>query len=283
MKIIDAHLHFADSEGLKKTAREIAEVDYSAGGLRREFSEAGIVAGVVMTAPMRDPSQITGDPLDLTLEDGTLENLFFCVGVNPEKLQKDSGELLRIEKGLQQRRATGIKIYAGYFPYYVYDPVYEPVYELAAKYHVPVAVHCGDTQWAHGLLKYSHPLTIDEVAVNHPDLTFIICHLGVPWVMDTAELIAKNPNVYADLSGIAAGNNTQVRGMKDVRPYVELIQQGLVYANRYDKVLFGTDWPLVPIAPYVNFIKEIIPEKYHEDVFYRNALAVFPKIKDNLK
>lgn len=280
MKIIDAHLHFFNSEGFKKTSRDISQVDYSARGLKREFKEANVVAGVVMTTPGRDSEQPPAHPVELALEDGTVDSLLSCVGVNPVELQRDSRELANIEKELKKERAVGIKIYAGYFPYYVYDPIYDPIYELAKMYNVPVAIHCGDTQSSQGLLKYSHPLTIDELAVEHQDLNFIICHLGVPWVMDTAELVLKNPNVYADLSGMIAGNAEQVFQTKDTRLYVEMIQQGLVYANRYDKILFGSDWPLVPIAPYIEFIKHIIPEAHHEDVFYNNALKVFPKIKD---
>ncbi|NLT94134.1 MAG: amidohydrolase family protein [Clostridia bacterium] len=275
MKIIDAHLHFFNAEGFKKTAREISQVNYCAQGLKDEFNKANVVAGVVMTTPARN----LGDPCDLTLEDGTVDSLFYCVGVNPEELRKNREELANIERELKNTRATGLKIYAGYFPVYVYDPVYEPIYDLARKYKVPVAIHTGDTQTFNGLLKYSHPLTIDELAVTHPDINFIICHFGVPWVLDTAELLQKNPNVYADLSGLIAGNREVVLQTKDVRLFVELVQQGLVYAHSYEKILFGTDWPLVPIEPYVEFVKHVVPEQYHEDVFYNNALKVYPKLK----
>lgn len=283
MKIIDAHLHFSNRDGFRETAKKIGHLEYSAKGLRQEFEQANVVAGVVMSTPGRETCQSSGSPIEFFLEDGTLDCLLSCVGVNPEKLKEDSRELLYVEEELRKSLVTGIKIYAGYFPYYVYDSVYEPIYELAKKYNVPVAIHCGDTQSARGLLKYSHPLTIDELAVEQQDVTFIICHMGVPWVMDTAELISKNHNVYTDLSGLIAGNSEQVKKIKDTRLYVEYIQQGLVFANHYDKVLFGSDWPLVPIGPYVDFIKHIIPEEYHEDVFYRNALKVFPKMKKLVK
>lgn len=276
MKIIDAHLHFFNAEGFKKTAREISQVNYCAQGLRDEFKKANVVAGVVMTTPARD----LGNPCDVTLEDGTVDSLFYCVGVNPIELQKNDQELSIIEKELQNQRAVGLKIYAGYFPFYVYDPVYEPIYDLARKYNVPVAIHAGDTQTFNGLLKYSHPLTIDELAVAHPDINFIICHFGVPWVLDTAELLQKNPNVYTDLSGMIAGNKEVVLETRNLKPFVDLVQQGLVYAHSYEKILFGTDWPLVPIQPYIEFIKHVVPEEYHKDVFYNNALKVYPKIKE---
>ncbi len=281
MEIIDAHLHFSNREGFKATARDIAQVEYSAKGLGGEFAEANVVAGISMTVARRSHRQ--PDFLELNLEDGTLDCLAACIGVNAEGLQKDKNELLNIERALDSERAVGLKIYPGYSPYYAYDPIYEPVYRLAAKYDAPVAIHCGDTSSPHGLLKYAHPLTIDEVAVRHPDIRFIICHLGDPWVMDTAELISKNPNVYTDVSGLIAGNGSRIEKLRNTRLFMDHVQRGLVYAEGYDKVLFGTDWPLVPIGQYVEFVKEIIPEAFWDDVFYHNALKVFPKLKSFLQ
>lgn len=283
MKIIDAHLHFSNREGFKKTATEVAEVPYSAKGLRSEFESVNVKAGIVMTTAGRDPHPSSGFSHDLVLEDGSLDCLLSCVGANPVELQKNKkNELFEIEKELNSPWSTGIKLYPGYYPFYVTDPLYNKIYELAKKYNVPVAIHCGDTSSSQGLLKYSHPLTIDELAVRHQDVTFVICHMGDPWVMDTAELITKNNNVYTDMSGLIAGNKAHVERLKGARLFVEHFQRSLVYADRYDKVLFGTDWPIVPVAPYVEFIKTIIPVEYHEDVFYNNALSVYPKLKDIL-
>jgi predicted TIM-barrel fold metal-dependent hydrolase len=44
--------------------------------------------------------------------------------------------------------------------------------------------------------------------------------------------------------------------------------------------LFGTDWPIAPVVPYVEFIKDLVPEEHHQDVFFNNALKVYPKLKD---
>jgi predicted TIM-barrel fold metal-dependent hydrolase len=280
VKIIDAHLHFSNREGFKKTAREVAEVPYTAKGLKEEFDSVDVAAGIVMTSPGRDPLPSSGESREMVLEDGSLDCLLACVGVNPIDLKKDrKSELYAIEKELNMPWATGIKLYPGYFPFYVSDAVYKPVYELAKKYKVPVAIHCGDTSSSQAQLKYSHPLTVDEAAVRYPDINFVICHMGDPWVMDTAELLVKNNNVYTDMSGLIAGNKAHVLRRRDTRLFVEHFQRALVYAEEYGKVLFGTDWPIVPIAPYVEFIKAIVPEEYHSDVFYNNALTVYPKLK----
>jgi uncharacterized protein len=282
LKIIDAHFHFSNRLGFKETAKHISQVEFSAKGLKQEFGQAGVVAGVIMSTTRREPEEPSGSPEEFILEDGSLEGALSCVGVNPEKLKEDHKELEFIEGELKKSKVTGIKLYPGYFPYYVYDSIYDPIYELARKYQVPVAIHCGDTQSPKGILKYSHPLTVDELAVKQEEVTFVICHMGTPWVIDAAEVFSKNPNVYADLSGLIAGNREQVMKTKEKRLYVEYIQQALVLSNRYDKILYGSDWPLVPIEPYVEFIKHLIPEEYHEDVFYRNALKVYPKLSEIL-
>ncbi len=71
--------------------------------------------------------------------------------------------------------------------------------------------HCGDTYSERGLLKYSHPLTLDEVAVMHQDVTFMMAHFGDPWVLDGAEVVYKNSNMYADLSGLIVGDKQEVQ------------------------------------------------------------------------
>lgn len=282
MKVIDSHIHFSNRDGFKKTAREIGRLEYSAKSLQSEFGRAGVVAAVAMGTSSRDDRQY-GYPEEFILPDGKLQHLFCCVGVNPEKLRQDDDELRYIEQELRKDAVVGIKLYAGYFPYYVFDAVYEPVYALARKYQVPVAIHCGDTQSPGGFLKYSHPLTIDELAVNYPDINFIICHMGIPWMVDTAELISKNRNVYTDMSGLIAGDRKQIRSMKREKSYVNLIRQALVYADRYDRVLYGSDWPLMPIGSYIDYIRHIVPKRHWDEVFYQNALVVFPKMQSALR
>ena len=51
-------------------------------------------------------------------------------------------------------------------------------------------------------VRFAHPLNIDEIAVENPELTIIMCHLGNPWILDCQEILYKNQNVYADISGL---------------------------------------------------------------------------------
>ena len=63
-------------------------------------------------------------------------------------------------------------------------------------------IHTGDTFSNNSKVRFAHPLSIDEIAVENPELTIIMCHLGNPWIPDCQEILYKNQNVYADISGL---------------------------------------------------------------------------------
>lgn len=281
MKIIDAHMHLSKIEEFKRTAAEKSYVDYSVAGILQEYAENGVVLGIGMglteTQPegFPDPEAVTPMGLDLTTE--LPPQLVYCLGINPFKL--DDAAIAQLERDLQKPNVVGLKIYLGYYPFYAYDRVYDPVYELAARYQVPVVFHSGDTYSERGLLKYSHPLTLDEVAVKHRDVTFMMAHLGDPWVLDGAEVVYKNRNMYADLSGLIVGDAANCQRLGESPLFFAHLRHAITYCDHYDKFLFGTDWPLAPVKPYIEFVQGLIPVEYHEDVFYKTALKVFPKIK----
>lgn len=279
MKIIDAHMHLSNIEEFKRTAEELSFVDYSNQGIVEEYKRNNVVLGIGMglteTEKNGFPDTSASTPMGMDLEAQLPANIVYCAGVNPYQL--DDEALQRLEQELQKPEVVGIKIYLGYYPFYAYDDVYQPVYELAKSNQLPVVFHTGDTYSERGLLKYSHPLTLDEVAVAHREINFMMAHFGDPWVLDGAEVLYKNRNMYADLSGLIVGDSKHVQRMKD-EPFQHL-RHALVYCDHYEKFLFGTDWPLVQVGPYIEFVKELIPAEFHEDVFYNTAVKLFPKIK----
>lgn len=285
MKIIDAHIHFSNIQSFKDTANNISFVDYTKKGLIEELKNSNVVCcvsmGVTETKQNEFPDYNADNPMINNL-DSLPENLYTCLGINPSILEKNNSEIEKIENYiLNQNNIVGLKIYAGYYPYYVYDKVYEPIYSIAEKYSLPIVIHTGDTYSQRGYLKYSHPLTVDELAVNYSSINFIIAHLGDPWVMDTAEIILKNSNVYADLSGFLVGNSNYIKSYGKNKLFINHFKKPIYYADSYSSLIFGSDWPLVPIKPYIKFIKNLIPQKHHYKVFYENALKVFKRINLN--
>ena len=128
-------------------------------------------------------------------------------------------------------------------------PNYRRYYELAAKYNIPVMFHTGDTYSPQAKLKYAQPLGVDDVAVDHPNTRFVICHIGNPWTIDAAEVIYKNMNVWGDLSGLMVGTDEVFisdEGREAKAEMCHAIQKAIRYSERPNRFVYGTDWPLAP-------------------------------------
>lgn len=277
MKIFDAHMHYSNITAFHEAARE-SGVDYSYEGYQKECMASNIVGSVCMgvneSAAGLFPDSAVPTPMTADLCKQP-PNMYLCLGINPHQL-----DLAALERKItEDSKVVGMKIYAGYYHYFIHDEIYSPVYKLAAKHNLTVAIHTGDTYSEKGLLEYSHPLAADRLAYNFRDVNFILCHMGDPWIMDACEVAYKNKNVSIDISGLLAGNANLITETERRAPVMQHYKQGITYLNNYKKVLFGTDWPLVPITPYINFCKKIIPKPALKDVFLNNAQIKFPKIQ----
>ena len=166
------------------------------------------------------------------------------------------------------------KLYPGYNKIWLSDPLYEPIYQLAARYDKPVAVHMGLTAFAGAHLKYCHPLALDEVAADHPRTRFVMCHFGNPF-FDAAAVVEKNPNVAADLSGFLDGRVDIEEYFRVQSGYAGLLRTWLTAISCWDKILYGTDWPIVNLAEYIQWVRRIVPETYWDRVFFQNANRIY--------
>lgn len=184
----------------------------------------------------------------------------------------DGSELPGLEPAVRAGKVRGLKLYPGYQPFYPADPRWEPAYRFAAQHQLPVMIHSGDTYDPAGKLKYSHPLHIDDAAVDFPDVKFVICHIGNPWVRDCMEVVYKNANVYTDISGLVLGEFSD-RFEAYMR---KQLQDMLVYGVEPDKVLFGTDWPISSMESYRAFMRDLaIPEREKQRIYAENAIDLF--------
>lgn len=199
------------------------------------------------------------------------------VGIaHPERF--DRGHLHRVEEVLEQGGVKALKAYLGYYHYDTHFPGYRPYFKLAAKYDIPVILHTGDTNSRVAKVKYAHPLQMDEIAVDFEDTKFVMAHFGNPWIMDAAQVVYKNKNVWIDLSAIVVGDEEEFAKFAEdgvLSRAVNRIREGIEFAEDHERFLFGSDWPLVPIAPYRDFVAQLFPEEQHADVFRENAKRVF--------
>jgi predicted TIM-barrel fold metal-dependent hydrolase len=141
-----------------------------------------------------------------------------------------------------------------------------------------VIFHTGDTWSYKAKVKFAHPMGIDEVAVDHPDVRFVMAHLGNPWLLDAAEVISKNDNVWGDLSGFNVGDEkglNELLRMQPPPPFLSDIQKSLWAAQRWDRLIYGSDWPLTPMPVYRAFVEAVVPREHQQKVFRENAEQLF--------
>ena len=54
-----------------------------------------------------------------------------------------------------------------------------------------------------------------------------------------------------------------------------MVDGDFIHAERPNRFLYGTDWPLAPMAAYRDFAREAIPAEFHDCVFEENARRLF--------
>ncbi|MBP7148717.1 MAG: amidohydrolase family protein [Acidobacteria bacterium] len=252
LAVIDAHVHTRfDGQPDASTAL------YTREGLAAELRANHVVGAVAMDH--------AGQPFEDLVDLGVVH----CLGIG-ESI--DPGAL---DVALATGNYRCIKIYLGYVQRFAYDQAYEPVYQLARRHRVPVVFHTGDTDSAGAKLKYADPLTIDEVAVDHPDVTFVLAHAGNPWIESAAEVAYKNLNVVIDGSAFVIGDLDRLPPETIEEYAVRPIRWIFGYVGDPRKLMFGTDWPLVRIAPYLRAFQRAVPREHWRAVFHDNAARVY--------
>jgi hypothetical protein len=164
----------------------------------------------------------------------------------------------------------GLKLHPPLQQFFPNDRLAYPLYEVFAEARLPVLFHTGHSGIGTGMpagggirLKYGHPMPIDDVAVDFPDMPIIMAHPSFPWQDEAISVCLHKSQVYIDLSGWSP---------KYFSP--TLIQ----YANTLlkTKVLFGSDYPLLtPDRWLADFEKIAIRDEVRPLILKENALKLF--------
>jgi predicted TIM-barrel fold metal-dependent hydrolase len=296
VKAIDIHIH-AVSPGLPgekpmpEELRQIMEAapEVLARHLRAEMERAEVAIAFGMGRWNGDKN----DPLGI---EGTLRLAALVPGLRAigiaDPTRTDADHIGAVERQIERERQGGklvaLKAYLGYLHFGPEHPNYVPYYKLAARHGLPVIFHTGDTWSTKAKVKYAHPLRVDEVAVDHPDVKFVMAHLGNPWLIDAAEVVFKNDNVWADLSGLFVGDTNAINDLRKKANDLPDAAEGLMfsdlkkalsYTGRPDRFLYGSDWPLAPMPAYRRLIETIVPKDQHGAVFRANAERLFGLLK----
>jgi predicted TIM-barrel fold metal-dependent hydrolase len=261
--IIDCHVHLNNYHD-----QQAVVLDAALDRLRGAMDEAGVTYALVLTSYLVTPQRPSTAAIVRAVEKDPRLGVVAGISFNNYR-QRDLRELAEfLEGGL----VRGLKLYPGYEPFYPHDRRLQVVYDLAEEFDVPVMIHCGDTYSTTGRLKYAHPLEVDEVAVDHPNVRLVICHLGNPWLVDCMEVLYKNKNVYADFSGLVQGEITEA-----FEDYMEeQIREVILYAGEPRYLLYGSDWPICSMKSYVAFVRQLeLADAHRHAILYENARRLF--------
>ncbi len=157
--------------------------------------------------------------------------------VDPNR--EDAVEVL--EQAFTDYKLSGLKLNPSNQRFYPQDEKLAPIYELCVKHNKPILFHAGMTWLKESPAKYSQPLNFEDVAIGYPELRISLGHFGWPWVMDTAMLLLKYPNVYADTALLYFDSPKQFFDTTFNN------QLGPYWIDRMlaDKVMFGSNYPRI--------------------------------------
>lgn len=108
------------------------------------------------------------------------------------------------------------------------------LFEACQHHQLPVLIECGTVMAREARMEFARPALLDEVIREFPDLKLVLGTFGDPWVQEGVALLAKHPNVFADISGFTA------RPWQLFNALLTAHQMGTI-----GQVLFGSNFPFV--------------------------------------
>jgi predicted TIM-barrel fold metal-dependent hydrolase len=246
---IDVHVHIEsdghgcfslDNELMAASAKYFKSDDDRAPSLERI---AGIyrelnMAAVVFTV---DSGTFTGHPA-LSSEDicdAAREHADVLIPFGSVDPLRGADAVAQARRLVGEHGARGFKFHPSLQGFAPNDERFYPLWEEIQALGVPALFHTGQTGIGAGLpggrgikLRLSDPMLIDDVAADFPSLNVILAHPSVPWADSAISMATHKANVFIDLSGWSP----KYFPPNLVRNANSLLQ---------DKVLFGTDFPLL--------------------------------------
>lgn len=224
-EVIDAHVHIIFREPgevavdakVQRLVEKAVDVPVKA-SIINFMNRAGIDKSVIFDWT----GALAGDFLDTNtkvMELARWNDRFVGFGVPSPKTPEVIDQLC--ELGIR-----GLKVNPGLQVFYPNSEDFLGVCRRAAANRLPILIHTGPE--SAGKLRYDLPLWLDDIAVDVPDLSIIIAHIGVRGFTSKQALMVaeKNANVYVETSWASP----------------TLVKKAIAKLGA-DRVIFGSDFP----------------------------------------
>lgn len=181
------------------------------------------------------------------------------VGINPSRIVP---ALKRVEEAVRERGFVGAHLYPHWFGEPPDHRIYYPFYAKCAELEVPIQIQVGHSAQSF-LPTVARPVTLDRVAIDFPELRIVGIHIGYPWTEEMISVAWKHPNVFI---------GSDAHSPKYWEPsFVRFID-----TRGQDKVLFGTDWPVVDFSRAIQEIEALdLREGPKRKLLLENAVRVY--------
>ncbi len=184
-------------------------------------------------------------------------------GVDPTRGMQGLRDL---EYAVKEYGFVGAHLYPHWFGLPPDHARYYPIYAKCCELEIPIMMqvgHCLRYQRERILPSVGRPITLDQIAIDFPELTLIGIHLGYPWTEEMISVAWKHEHVYIGSDAYAPRHWPE--------SFVHFI-------NTWgkDKVLFGTDWPVIDPERAITEIEalELRPES-KQKLLRDTALRLF--------
>ncbi len=171
-------------------------------------------------------------------------------GIDPRR--PEAPALFR--KCIEEFKMKGLKWHPdnGYYPN---SKESYAVLEVANALGVPLLTHCSPLPGSRS--KYAHPIHLDDVALDFPNINIIAAHMGDIWWHEWAALAKYKKNICGDLAmwQLMAENRPNLF-RRYLREILDIVSP--------DQVLFASDGPIfephLPNRRWVEIIKALATE-----------------------
>lgn len=143
---------------------------------------------------------------------------------------------------------------------------YYPFYAKCVELDIPIQMQVGQSMVydaSYPRRSTGRPITLDTVACDFPELKIVGIHVGIPWTDEMIAMAWKHANIYI--------------GCDAHRPSY-WPEAFIKYMNSYgqDKVIFGTDFPVLPIErTRADFDAIALKPEVRRKVLRDNALRLY--------
>ena len=165
-------------------------------------------------------------------------------GIDPYTGMKGVREL---EHAVKDLGFIGAHFYPHWFELAPDHAKYYPFYAKCVELDVPIQMQVGQSMiYAPDFTCRSvgRPITLDAVACDFQELKLIGIHVGIPWTDEMIAMAWKHKNVF-----IGCDAHRPKYWPESFVKYIDSFGQ--------DKVIFGTDFPVLPFARTVQDIDEL--------------------------